>query len=245
MQRIRIVARFGGDGPDLSPFVLLSMALHIGFVAAIVLVPILRPRKPFPDNPLVVSLVAAARPKSVQTRAPAPPVSKPPPTQRPPKEASVEPRKPPPTKPLPEKIEPKETAEPIDPPDEQEPATTEDPAPGETAGVVGDDSGSIAALEGGDVEFAWYRASVTSALYGRWRRPVLDRLSEPVEVRVVIEIQRDGSVRGLRIEQSSGIPSVDRSALGAVADADPLPPLPANWRGPILPAAFLFRLHPE
>ena len=33
----------------------------------------------------------------------------------------------------------------------------------------------------------------------------------------------------------------DRSALRAVADASPLPPLPLEWREPTLAAAFVFR----
>jgi TonB family protein len=52
-------------------------------------------------------------------------------------------------------------------------------------------------------------------------------------------------VAAVRVEQTSGVPSLDRSALRAVADATPLPPLPKNWGPPVLPATFVFRLHPE
>jgi protein TonB len=65
------------------------------------------------------------------------------------------------------------------------------------------------------------------------------------EVTVAFDIARDGSVLGLRIDQPSGIESLDRSALRAVRDASPLPPLPRTWSGNVLSARFVFRLYPE
>ena len=104
---------------------------------------------------------------------------------------------------------------------------------------------AVDGLAGGDLQFAWYRASVTAALYSNWRKPILEGIRESREARVVFEILRDGSVRGLRVERPSGVPSLDRSALRAVADAAPLPPLPPGWREPVLSAGFVFRLYPE
>ena len=95
------------------------------------------------------------------------------------------------------------------------------------------------------MEFAWYRSQVTAALYSHWRKPVLQGANEPFEVRVTFDILRDGSVRNLRVDATSGVPSLDRSAVRAVTDAAPLPALPPNWREPVLPAGFVFRLHPE
>ena len=230
---------------ELSPYVILSLLGHVVFVAVLLLLPSLTPSKPFPDNPLVVDLVAAPR---ARTAAATPP---PPPDSPPPDVARLETRTPPPAKPLPEKIEPapEKKPEPLPPPPRRTAAETQpaEPAPGEaTGGIVADDgASSITPLEGGDVEFAWYRSAVTAALYGRWRRPLLEGLVEPIEVRVSFEIHRNGSVQRLRVDQSSGVPTLDRSALRAVSDANPLPPLPSNWRDAVLPATFLFRLHPE
>jgi protein TonB len=101
-------------------------------------------------------------------------------------------------------------------------------------------------MEGaGDFELGWYKGSVTAALYARWRKPILEGITEPREVRVTFQIQRNGQVTNPKVEQSSGVPSLDRSALRAVADASPLPPLPPNWREPTLSAGFVFRLYPE
>jgi len=104
---------------------------------------------------------------------------------------------------------------------------------------------SVSALEIGGAAFAWYRSSVANALYGHWRRPIVTGIGEPIEVRVAFEIMRDGNVRGLRIEESSGVPTLDRSALRAVSDAAPLPALPSMLSEPYLPASIVFRLYPE
>ncbi len=243
--RVRIVARLGATSSALSPYVLLSLLGHVVFVVVLLLLPSLTPSKPLPDNPLVVDLVAAPRPARAEARTAA--ATPPPPAESPPPDvARIETRTPPPAEPLPEKIEPahKPKKEPKPQPRPRRAAAEPppaDPPPGEAT----EGTSFIAPLEGGDVEFAWYRSAVTAALYGRWRRPLLERLAEPIEVRVSVEIQRNGRVQGLRVDQTSGVPTLDRSALRAVSDADPLPPLPPNWRDPVLPATFIFRLHPE
>lgn len=243
--RIRLVARLGGTGSELSPWVVGSLVVHVLFVAALVLLPSLRPRKPFPDNPIVVDLVASARPAAMQARTPAPSPPAPEPTP-PPEGVRLETREPPPVKPRPEKEKEKRKEPPKPRPSPPPPVDpVEEPsAPAGPPGVVGEGS-SVTAAEIGDVRFAWYRDSVTAALYSNWRRPILDGLIDPVEVRVTFEILRDGSVRDLRVDQASGVLVFDRSALRAVSDAAPLPPLPGNWREPTLPAAFVFRLFPE
>jgi protein TonB len=215
------------------------------FLVALILVPSFRSKNRFPDNPLVVDLVAAPRPAA--QAQPAAPAAAPAPT---PETARLETREPPKPKPLPENPEPvkkpkkepeKTPALPPTPP----PAAPSETPPDESAEVVSDGSGSITALEGLDSRFAWYQASVQAALFGNWRRPALDGLVDSIDVRVTFEILRDGSVRDVRVSDSSGIPALDRSALRAVADAAPLPPLPTSWRGSGLSTACVFRLHPE
>ncbi|HKQ62604.1 MAG TPA: energy transducer TonB, partial [Candidatus Polarisedimenticolaceae bacterium] len=95
-----------------------------------------------------------------------------------------------------------------------------------------------------DSEFGWYSSSVTNALFAQWQRPMLEGQEQPLEVRVGFTILRDGSVRDLRVETTSGVPALDRSALRAVTDAAPLPPLPKNWPEPTLAAVYVFRLLP-
>ncbi len=236
--RLRIGIRIGGFSSPRHAFLAGSLAVHAVLVLAVLLLPELfrRPRLNADYMPveLVGSLPAAKA-------APAPPAAKPatPPPPRPQPEEDVQAR---PAEPkVVKKPKPRPTPPPAEPAAETPPA-----APAVPAGTAGsaEAGGTIAPMEGGDVEFAWYRSSVTAALYSHWQRPILTSIAEPLEVRIEFEILRDGTVRGVRVSERSGVPSMDRSALRAVSDASPLPPLPSKWREPSLPAAFVFRLYP-
>lgn len=245
--RVRIVARLkSGKAPN--PFITGSLVIHIVLIALMILIPKLGRGKTLSDDALIVELAPA-----FPTRAAAPQPTPPAPVQAPKPE-------PEPVKvPVPEDtVEVKTEDPPLDPdplpaePEEEEEPVEASPAPGEAgAGPAGEEVGgpdagsSIAPMTGGDLQFAWYRASVTAALYSNWQRPILSGLGEPAEVSVAFHILPDGSVASLRIENSSGVPSLDRSALRAVSDAAPLPALPKDWREPRLEAVFVFRLYPE
>ena len=112
----------------------------------------------------------------------------------------------------------------------------ETPDPSPAGGIVG--------LENAGPEFDWYRNAVVRALYTRWRQPMLAGIRNPVEVGVAFEILSDGSTRNIRVEQPSGISSVDRSAVRAVTEAT-IPPLPKNWRSTSERAFFVFKLFPD
>ncbi|NIM01051.1 MAG: TonB family protein [Acidobacteria bacterium] len=62
---------------------------------------------------------------------------------------------------------------------------------------------------------------------------------------ISFDIQKNGTVTGLQVARSSGVPALDRSALRAVADASPLPRLPPAWRGSSMTAAYVFEITPE
>lgn len=142
-------------------------------------------------------------------------------------------------------------AEPTPPKEDPEPAPPRDPEPAEdpadgggSTERVGDSTAGVQAA--GEISlFGWYQSSVSRALYSTWRRPMLAGLREPLAVLISFDIQRDGSVTGLRVTQSSGVPALDRSALRAVADASPLPRLPPAWRGSSMTAAYVFEITPE
>ncbi len=80
-----------------------------------------------------------------------------------------------------------------------------------------------------------YAATVEAILAERWRRAELPiRLrAMGVQGRVVLvyHIERSGSVRGLRVERSSGVAALDRLALGVVPRRYPRPP---RRRAPVL-----------
>lgn len=135
----------------------------------------------------------------------------------------------------------KEDPEPA-PPGDAEPG--EEPDGGGSSERIGDSSGGVQAA--GEISlFGWYQSSVSRALYSTWLRPLLAGLREPLRVLISFDIQKNGSVTGLRVVESSGVPVLDRSALRAVADASPLPRLPPAWRGSSMTAAYMFEITPE
>jgi protein TonB len=222
-------------------FFIASLIVHALIIAAILAFPAFNKKPGFIDSSLIVELAPAFPAPSPQPQRPAPVVEEalsPEPVE----EVRVETAEPVITD-KPAQKEPE--AEPVAPPADR--SEQDAAANGAPAGAIGGPSEghSISPLAGGDLELAWYRASVTTALYSNWQRPILAGITEPLEVSISFEINRDGSVANLRIDNSSGVPSLDRSALRSVADASPLPPLPSQLREPRLGAYFVFRLYPE
>ncbi len=246
MRRLRFVVRFRPPSSPVTPFVTLSLAFHLGGSAALAILPALH-RAPVPkEDAWIVGLAALPGPPSrgggasaSAAPAPAPP--------RPREAVRIE--------------EPKAQAKPgaktepkAAPPRPQQTAAPAADAPGSAAGPpggspaagggTGGPGGGIFSLGVGDARFAWYRASVTAALQSHWVRPVLEGVRETLSVTVTFEIARDGSVRDVAIETTSGVPSLDRSAVRAVEQASPLPPLPGGWDDAPFPARFEFRWSP-
>ncbi|MBI1959795.1 MAG: TonB family protein [Candidatus Rokubacteria bacterium] len=120
------------------------------------------------------------------------------------------------------------------------------PAPppplGQTTGSV---SGTGAlTLDVSDFPHAWYLRQVLQKVEERWQKQ--GQTSEPSQKPLVlVDIQRDGSIRAPKIEKSSGNAFYDQAALRAIADASPFPPLPQEWSKPSLRVLFRFELRPE
>lgn len=245
---VRISVSFGLGRSPVRGFMLGSLIVHAVFVIALIALPsIFKKNRAFPDDALIVEL-APAFPSRSAPPASAPPVRAPEPEpveQPPPDGARVETQEPPEDpEPLPENPEPAPEREPVEQP--PPPSDQQGPAGAAVDDLEGPEAGhGISGLVMGDAEFAWYAASVKSALLSNWRRPILSGLGQELVVSVAFEILRDGRTVNLRIDQPSGVPSLDRSALRAVSDASPLPPLPSGWREPRLEAVYVFRLYPE
>jgi protein TonB len=87
-----------------------------------------------------------------------------------------------------------------------------------------------------------YADLVQRQIATNWRTAGLDARSQQAPTIVSFTIQRDGSVRDIRQIQSSGNPSIDSTALRAVYDSNPLPPLPPQIPGGSILAQFTFSL---
>jgi protein TonB len=85
-------------------------------------------------------------------------------------------------------------------------------------------------LSAGDFPFAWYLRQVQSKIGEKWDPQARDG-GQP---QVVFEIARDGKIRGLAVEKSSGNPLYDQAAMRAITDAAPFPPLPDDFKESML-----------
>ena len=87
-----------------------------------------------------------------------------------------------------------------------------------------------------------YADLVQRQIAGNWRTSGLDARSQQAPTIVSFTIQRDGSVHDIKPIQSSGNPSIDSTAVRAVYDSNPLPPLPPQITGSSILAQFTFSL---
>ena len=254
-RRVAVVVTFRAIRPRSARFVTGSLAVHGALLAAILIVPATRHRVTPADDAMVVALagpiVETRAPGGPSSTAPAVKAAPAPPAPAPaPKEAhtvrEVPTPKPKPKaslvkiKPEPEK--PGESDAPQTPP-QTPPASPQSAKPGEGAGLS---SGAVTAtVGGGDSALGWYGAAIKAALESAWIKPYLEDAEGTASVVVTFDIARDGASRNIRIQQSSGIPSLDRSAQRAVIEASPFPAIPPAWTEDTIPVTMRFDLSPE
>jgi len=97
-------------------------------------------------------------------------------------------------------------------PDAKPDAPAGPPSTGLGGAAAGAPSGVTAEVGGGDSALGWYNAAVKAALESAWEKPYLENQGRTYSVVIAFDIARDGTTRNLRIVESSGIPSLDRSA---------------------------------
>jgi periplasmic protein TonB len=174
---------------------------------------------------------------------PAPPP--PPPTKNAEPIPETTPIKPPPPapKPRPAPPAPKSTAPPDKPPENAVPS----PGPGRPSMSYGQFSTGAgeAGIGFGDAAFGErygaYVNAITRAISSNWLKSLVDaRVPKAPRVYLTFEIAKNGKISNVGVQQSSGIPSLDRSAQRAVLASDPLPPLPTDFRGSSVNVNFYF-----
>ena len=254
--------------------VVVSSGLHVGLIVAAVIAASMKPAAEPIEIVTVAVLVEDPSPGPAGGAAPAPPPRvkarepEPEPPQPEPEPPRVEPKPtPPPPKPQEEKQRQPKPPEPQlqpaarsgtpdpGPAGEAEPAAeTEaalpDTATGTTAGGIGISAGPAAGsgaptIDSAAFPFPYYRSIVTNRLNASWNRPVMPGLRVPIRVTVHFEILRTGAIAEVAHVSESGVAQLDRSALRAVYDANPLPPLPEEFDGSRLSANYTFELTPE
>ncbi len=92
-----------------------------------------------------------------------------------------------------------------------------------------------------DFPYAWYIAAIHRKIKERWDAYALAG-QQPA---VVFEIGREGDLRRITIDKSSGNPYYDQAAVRAVSEAHPFPPLPADFKKPVLTVGLQFAHDPS
>ncbi|MBI2818716.1 MAG: TonB family protein [Acidobacteria bacterium] len=89
--------------------------------------------------------------------------------------------------------------------------------------------------------YSWYVTAIRNRISSNWMKTTVDpSIRVAPRVFVTFQIYRDGRVVNPQLTASSGISSLDRSALRAVYDSSPMPPLPADYRGSSVAVEFWF-----
>ena len=102
--------------------------------------------------------------------------------------------------------------------------------PGSGGGFGGGQGVSIGAGTGQGAMDSWYVRQVEQRVGQNWLKTSLGQLERSVQTVISFEIQSNGNIENVEIQQRSGIRSVDLAAERAVRASGPLPPLPFEFR---------------
>jgi protein TonB len=89
--------------------------------------------------------------------------------------------------------------------------------------------------------FGWYVDAVRRKVSENWLKYEVDPgIDTAHRVYIYFEITRSGDPTNIRVEQSSGIPSLDQSAMRALQRIDTFGPLPPDYSGRYVAVEFWF-----
>jgi len=180
-----------------------------------------------------------ARPEAPQAQSPVPQTQ--PPEPKPEKD---------PPKPEEKKIavkkEEKKIAEKVTPPDDiVEPKTsaaeTTQPAKGEFTEKLSN-AEFTGAFEDASFQYPDWNYQGFNKIARAWRNHVFS--AKPLSCVIYFRALKSGRIYGARIKESSGIDRFDRDCLDAVLKADPLPPLPREYRHEEIGVSLVFPYKP-
>jgi protein TonB len=96
---------------------------------------------------------------------------------------------------------------------------------------------------GGDfgTKFAWYVHVIQQKVSENWLKYEVDpRITTAQRVYITFDIARDGHPGNVRVDQSSGVPSLDISAVRALQRIDTFGPLPPDYSGAKISVEYWF-----
>ena len=95
-------------------------------------------------------------------------------------------------------------------------------------------------IDGGkEFQYAWYLDALQKRVFRNWSPPAvaMKNVKQPI---IHFSINRNGTVDGISLEQSSGNGQLDRSAMSAIAALKRLQDLPAGFKGDSLGVHYTF-----
>jgi protein TonB len=96
---------------------------------------------------------------------------------------------------------------------------------------------------GGDfgTKYAWYVHVIQQKVSENWLKYEVDpRITTAQRVYITFDIARDGHPGNVRVDQSSGVPSLDVSAVRALQRIDTFGPLPPDYSGAKISVEYWF-----
>ena len=106
---------------------------------------------------------------------------------------------------------------------------------------------AVKAEGGGDFasRYGWYIESVKRRIQSNWLQTTIDpgvRAARTAHAVVQFTIYKDGTVKDIRVSETSGNLSMDNSSLRAVMSSNPMPGLPTDYSGSYVTVLFDFDL---
>jgi protein TonB len=96
---------------------------------------------------------------------------------------------------------------------------------------------------GGDfgTKYAWYVHVIQQKVSDNWLKYEVDsKITTAQRVYITFDVARDGHPANVQVEQSSGVPSLDISAVRALQRIDTFGPLPADYSGGKISVEYWF-----
>jgi len=194
---------------------------------------------PLPANPVQTQSVLATESKGLSKSQPKPVIEEPKAIPIPEKNAKRKPARQPTETQRQAQPEPQEQASNVVPFGEGGPVS----GPYGTFNAGGAKGGFGITGAGGDFgsRFAWYVQVIQKKVHDNWLAYEVDpRIHEANRVYLTFDIGRDGRPAHVQVEQSSGVPSLDTSAVRALQRIDTFGPLPPDYPGNKVSVEFWF-----
>ena len=190
---------------------------------------------PLPANPVQTQSVLATESKGVSKSQPKPAVEEPQAIPIPEKNAKKKPARQPTETQRQPQPEPQEQASNVVPFGEGGPAKSF------SAGAATGGIGFTGTAGDFGSRYGWYVQIIQQKTQQSWLAYEVDRrITQAPRVYIVFDILRDGRPTNAHVEQSSGIPSLDVSAVRAIQRIDTFGPLPADYAGSKLSVEWYF-----